>query len=58
MERDYRNNSLIFSVCVEALLDPGPANFIPELVNIYQQQAQHAMAETISLKRGAPELGR
>lgn len=29
-----------FSLCVEALLDPGPANLIPNPVNIYQQQGQ------------------
>lgn len=36
---------------MEALLDPGPANFIPELINIYLQQAQHAIAEPVFLRR-------
>lgn len=43
---------------MEALLDPGPANFIPKLVNIYQQQAQRTMADPLSLQRGDPELRR
>lgn len=42
---------------MDALLDPGPANLIPMLVNIYQQQAQHAMAQPISLKTGNAERG-
>lgn len=33
--------------CVEALLDPSLANFISELVNIYQQQTR-ALSQTRS----------
>lgn len=56
--RGITGRTVSFSLCVEALLDLGPANFIPKLINIYQQQAQHAVAEPVFLKRGDAELVR
>lgn len=50
--RGITGRTVSFSLCAEALLDPGPANLIPMLVNIYQQQARHAMPQPTSLKRG------
>ena len=56
--RGITGRTVSFSLCAEALLDPSLANFIPKLVNIYQQQAQHTTADSASLQRGKPEQGR